>query len=70
MKLVLSGIIVFSIVLYVLSIFSAFYDVNLTPKLLLVAAAIGGISAVFLIIILIRERLHDREVEKDDLSKY
>ncbi|NLW07433.1 MAG: hypothetical protein GX039_05590 [Clostridia bacterium] len=70
MKLVLSGIIVFSILLYVLSIFSAFVDVTLTPKLMLLALIIGGVSAIWLVIILIKERLRDREVEKDDLSKY
>lgn len=70
MKLILSGFIILSIVLYGLSIFTVFFNQDLVPKLILLSLIIGSISSLLLIIILIKERLRDREVEKDDLSKY
>ena len=70
MKLVLSGFLVFSIGLYVLSIFTIFFNQDIVPKLILLSLFIGGLSSLLLVIILIKERIRDREAEKDDLSKY
>ena len=70
MKLVLSGFLVFSTGLYVLSIFTIFFNQDIVPKLILLSLFIGGLSSLLLVIILIKERIRDREAEKDDLSKY
>lgn len=68
MKGVLSWLIVISIVLIIFNPLMLIWSGS--TILIPVAFAIGILSAVILIIILIIERIKDKEVEKDDLNKY
>lgn len=68
---VLSWILVFCIALYFLGIMGlAFISPSLIPKIIGAAVVIAVISGGLLLILLIRERIKDREAEKDDLDKY
>jgi uncharacterized membrane protein YhaH (DUF805 family) len=65
----LSWSIVFSICLFWLAPFVN-YSINDIPLLIILSLVIIGVCSVLLILILIKERLIDREDEKDDLNKY
>lgn len=67
----LSWVLVFSIALYFFGImFLVFIDPSLIPVIIGAAIIIAVISGILLIILLIKERLKDKEAEKDDLNKY
>lgn len=65
-----SWLIVFAITLYFLGSLSFFISPEIVPAVMVLAFGLGGLSALAIIILLVRERLKDREVEKDDLNKY
>lgn len=68
MKNILSWLIVLSLILLMLNPLVMFLNNN--PILALTALAVGGLSFILLIIILVMERIKDKEEEKDDLNKY
>lgn len=69
---IFSWLIVFAGIWYFAGIFVApFIHPTLMPFFFLFAIGIGAVSAVGLLISLIRERIKDQKEEKqDDLSKY
>jgi len=67
----LSWLLVFCIALYFFGILGlAFIFPSLIPVIVGGAIIIGVISAVLLLILLVRERIKDKEAEKNDLNKY
>ncbi|WP_366924492.1 hypothetical protein MFMK1_001471 [Metallumcola ferriviriculae] len=67
----LSWILVLCIVLYFFSIMvMAFLSPPLIPFVVGVSVVTAIISGGLLLILLIRERIKDKEAEKDDLNKY
>lgn len=68
---ILSWILVFCIALYFFGIMGlAFVSPSLIPILIGGAIVLAVISGGLLLILLIRERIKDKEAEKDDLNKY
>ena len=68
---ILSWILVFSVALYFFGIMAmVFISPSLIPVVIGVALGIAVISGAALLFLLIRERLKDKEAEKDDLNKY
>jgi membrane protein implicated in regulation of membrane protease activity len=67
----LSWVIVFCIILCLLSIMVfPFINEALAALGVMLAFFVAIISAILIIILLIRERFHDRKEEQDDLNKY
>ncbi|HBW37918.1 hypothetical protein [Desulfosporosinus sp. BICA1-9] len=67
----LSWVLVFCIALYFFGIMGmAFISPSLIPIIVIVAIVLGVISAGLLLILLIKERIKDKEGEKNDLNKY
>jgi len=67
----LSWILVFCIALYFFGIMGmAFISPSLIPIIVVGTIALGVVSGGLLLILLIRERIKDKEVEKNDLNKY
>jgi len=67
----LSWILVFCIALYFFGIMvMAFISPSLIPVILGVAIVLAVISSALLLFLLIRERIKDKEAEKNDLNKY
>jgi len=67
----LSWVLVFCIALYFFGIMGlAFISPSLIPILIGVAIGLGLISGLLLLVLLIRERIKDKEAEKNDLNKY
>jgi uncharacterized membrane protein YhaH (DUF805 family) len=69
LKAFLSWSIVFSLCLFWVAPFVN-YSINDIPLLIILSLVIIGTCSILLIIILIKERLKDREEEKDALNKY
>lgn len=65
-----SWMIVVALVLYFLGSLTFFMSPEFMPAVIILSLVIGGASALVIIILLIRERLKDKEVEKFDLNKY
>jgi len=67
----LSWILVFCIALYLFGVMGmAFISPSLIPIIIGVAIVLAVISGGLLLILLIRERIKDKEAEKNDLNKY
>lgn len=67
----LSWILVFCIALYFFGIMvMVFISTSLIPVIVSVAIVLAVISGVSLLILIIRERIKDKETEKNDLNKY
>lgn len=67
----LSWVLVFCIILCFLSvIIFPFINELLAALGVMLTISIGIISVILIIILLIRERFHDRKEEQDDLNKY
>ena len=67
----LSWILVFCIALYFFGIMGmAFISPSLIPVIVISAIVLGAVSGGLLLILLIRERFKDKELEKNDLNKY
>lgn len=67
----LSWILVLSIALYFFGIMGmAFISPSLIPIIVSLAIVLAVVSGALLLILLIRERIKDKEAEKDDLNKY
>lgn len=68
---ILSWILVFCIALYFFGIMGlAFVSPSLIPIIIMVAIVLAIISGGLLLILLIIERIKDKEAEKNDLNKY
>lgn len=68
---ILSWVLVFCIALYFFGILvMVFIAPSLIPVIIGSAMVLGVISGVLLLILLIRERIKDKEAEKNDLNKY
>lgn len=68
---VLSWILVFCIALYFLGVIGfAFISPTLIPYIIITAIVLAVLSGGLLIILLIRERIKDKEAEENDLNKY
>ncbi|KUO53622.1 MAG: hypothetical protein APF76_12505 [Desulfitibacter sp. BRH_c19] len=68
---ILSWILVFCIALYFFGVMGlAFVSPSLIPIILGVAIVLAVISGGLLLILLIKERIKDKEAEKNDLNKY
>lgn len=68
---ILSWVLVFCIALYFFGIMGmAFISPLWIPIIVIVAIVLGVISAGLLLILLIKERIKDKEDEKNDLNKY
>ena len=67
----LSWILVFCIALYFFGVTGmAFVSPSLIPSIIGVAIVLAVISGGLLLILLIRERIRDKEAENNDLNKY
>ena len=67
----LSWVLVFSIALYFFGImFLVFINPDFIPVIIGVSIALAVISGILLLVLLVRERIKDKEAEKDDLNKY
>jgi len=67
----LSWVLVFCIALYFFGIMGmAFISPSLIPIIVSSTIMLGVVSGGMLLILLIRERIKDKEAEKDDLNKY
>ncbi len=67
----LSWVLVFSIALYFFGILVlAFVAPSSIPIIIGLSIVLAVISGVLLLILLVRERIKDKEAEKDDLNKY
>lgn len=67
----LSWVLVFCIALYFFGIMGmAFIAPSLIPVIVVGAIILGVISGGLLLILLIKERIKDKEAEKNDLNKY
>ena len=67
----LSWVLVSFFTLFILGVLAQFFiNPPLIPMIAGVATIAAIISGIFLLILLIRERLKDKEAEKDDLDKY
>ncbi len=67
----LGWILVFCIALYFFGVMGmAFVAPSLIPNIIGVAIVLAVISGGLLIILLIKERINDKEAEKNDLNKY
>ncbi len=67
----LSWILVFSIALYFFGIMvMVFIDPDFIPIIIGVSIVLAVISGVLLLVLLVKERIKDKEAEKDDLNKY
>jgi len=68
---ILSWVLVFSIALYFFGIMAmAFIAPDLIPIIIGLSIGLAVISGVWLLILLIKERIKDKEAERDDLNKY
>lgn len=68
---VLSWILVFCIALYFFGIMGlVFVSPSLIPYIIIASIVLAVISGGLLLILLIRERIKDKEMEKNDLNKY
>jgi hypothetical protein len=71
MKKIFSWVIVLSVLLFFFGMwFMPFVDENLIPLFIVLPFILGISSGIGIIVSLVRERIKDREEEKDDLSKY
>ncbi len=71
MIILLSWVLVFCIALYFFGIMGmAFISPSLIPMIVTAAIVLGVVSGGMLLILLIRERIRDKEAEKNDLNKY
>ena len=67
----LSWVLVFSIALYFFGImFLVFINPDFIPVIIGASIVLAVISGIMLIVLLIKERIKDKEDEKDDLNKY
>ena len=67
----LSWILVVCVFIYFLGVMGlAFVSPHLIPTLLIVVLVLGSLSGALLLLLLIRERMKDKEAEKNDLNKY
>jgi hypothetical protein len=68
---ILSWILVFSAALYFFGIMAmVFIAPSLIPVVIGVSIVLAVLSGASLLFLLIKERLKDKEAEKDDLNKY
>ena len=68
---VLSWILVFCIAFYFFGVMGvAFISPSLIPLIIIVSITVAIISGGLLLILLIKERIKDKEAEKNDLNKY
>lgn len=68
---ILSWVFVFSVGLYFLGVMGiVFVSPELIPIIVIAAIILAVISGGLLLILLIKERIKDKEAEKDDFDKY